>query len=65
MTSSTDAFHAARDLLLDHRRTTHGAARVLLPDLTSSTGADWFDVIAAEHPDRVALRIVADDGTSA
>jgi acetyl-CoA synthetase len=24
---------------------------------------DWFDVIAAEHPDRPALRILSDDGS--
>ena len=24
---------------------------------------DWFDVIAAEHPDRLALRVVGDDGS--
>jgi acetyl-CoA synthetase len=65
MTSSTDAFRAARDLLLRHRAD-YGLARreFAWPALDEFNWAlDWFDVIAAEHPDRPALRIVSDDGT--
>jgi acetyl-CoA synthetase len=65
MTSSTDAFRAARDLLLA-RRADYSAARreFAWPDLVEFNWAlDWFDVIAAEHPDRTALRIVSDDGS--
>ncbi len=63
MTSST--FRAARDLLLRHR-TDYAAARrsFVWPELDEFNWAlDWFDVIAAEHPDRTGLRIVSDDGS--
>ncbi len=63
MTSSTDAFRAARDLLLAHRAD-YGTVRREFgwPDLDEFNWAlDWFDVIAAEHPDRTGLRIVAED----
>ena len=65
MTSSTDAFRAARDLLLAHRSDYDTARREFAwPDLGEFNWAlDWFDVIAAEHPDRLALRIVSDDGS--
>jgi acetyl-CoA synthetase len=62
--TSSDAFRAARDLLLAHR-TDYATARreFSWPDLGEFNWAlDWFDVITAEHPDRTALRIVADDG---
>ncbi len=64
MTSSTDAFRAARDLLLRHRDDYETARREFSwPELGEFNWAlDWFDVIAAEHPDRTALRILADDG---
>ena len=64
MTSSTDAFRAARDLLLRHRDDYETARREFgWPELGEFNWAlDWFDVIAAEHPDRPALRILADDG---
>jgi acetyl-CoA synthetase len=65
MTSSTDTFRAARDLLLRHRAD-YAAARSSFswPSLAEFNWAlDWFDVIAAEHPDRPALRIVSDDGS--
>jgi acetyl-CoA synthetase len=65
MTSSTDAFRAVRDLLLAHR-TDYAAARreFAWPALDEFNWAlDWFDVIAAEHPDRPGLRIVSDDGS--
>src|SRR6266705_5964881 len=65
MTSSTDAFRAARDLLLAQRED-YDAARSSFgwPSLDEFNWAlDWFDVIAAEHPDRPALRILSDDGS--
>ncbi len=60
----TAAFRAARDLLLGHRDDYESARREFTwPELDEFNWAlDWFDVIAAEHPDRTALRIVADDG---
>jgi acetyl-CoA synthetase len=63
MTSST--FRAARDLLLAHRTDYDTARREFAwPDLDEFNWAlDWFDVIAAEHPDRPALRIVSDEGS--
>jgi acetyl-CoA synthetase len=60
---SDAAFRAARDLLLRHR-TDYDAARAEFdwPELDEFNWAlDWFDVIAAEHPDRAALRIVTAD----
>ena len=64
MISSTDAFRAARDLLLGYRDDYESARREFAwPELGEFNWAlDWFDVIAAEHPDRPALRILADDG---
>ncbi len=60
----TAAFRAARDLLLGDRDDYESARREFAwPELDEFNWAlDWFDVIAAEHPDRTALRIVADDG---
>ena len=65
MTSSTDAFRAARDLLLRYRDDYDAARRSFSwPALDEFNWAlDWFDVIAAEHPDRPALRILSDDGS--
>src|SRR6201994_707568 len=65
MTASTDAFRAARDLLLAHRDDYEAARRSFAwPALDEFNWAlDWFDVIAAEHPDRLALRVVGDDGS--
>ena len=62
--ASTAAFRAARDLLLGHRTDYEAARREFSwPELGEFNWAlDWFDVIAAEHPDRPALRILADDG---
>src|SRR5580692_553157 len=60
--SSSSAFRAARDLLLRYRAD-YGAAwrEFAWPDLDEFNWAlDWFDVIAAEHPDRPGLRIVSD-----
>ncbi|HVT69113.1 MAG TPA: AMP-binding protein [Trebonia sp.] len=63
--SATAAFRAARDLLLAHRTDYPAAAAGFAwPALTEFNWAlDWFDVIAAEHPDRTALRVVGDDGS--
>ena len=62
--SPTAAFRAARDLLLSYRDDYEAARREFTwPELGEFNWAlDWFDVIAAEHPDRPALRILADDG---
>ncbi len=60
--SPTLAFRSARDLLLRHRVNYPAAmAEFRWPQLEEFNWAlDWFDVIAAEHPDREALRIIAD-----
>ena len=63
--ASTAAFGAARDLLLRHR-VDYDTARESFawPPLDEFNWAlDWFDVIAAEHGDRIALRVVGDDGS--
>ncbi|MDX6342409.1 MAG: acetyl-CoA synthetase [Trebonia sp.] len=63
--SGPGALRAARDLLVAHR-TEYTAAvdRFAWPALDEFNWAlDWFDVIAAEHPDRLALRVVGDDGS--
>src|SRR2546423_8187874 len=64
---SAAAFRAARDLLLRHRDDYETARREFSwPALDEFNWAlDWFDVIAAEHPDRLALRIVADGDAAA
>jgi acetyl-CoA synthetase len=61
--SPTAAFRAARDLLLRHRDDYDAARREFAwPELDEFNWAlDWFDVIAAEHPDRIALRILSED----
>jgi acetyl-CoA synthetase len=63
--AATGAFRAARDLLLAHRADYAAAvAGFSWPRLEEFNWAlDWFDVIAAEHPDRLALRVVGDDGS--
>src|SRR5579859_2864224 len=63
--SATDSFRAARDLLLRYRGDYAAARREFVwPELDEFNWAlDWFDVIAAEHPDRSGLRIVSDDGS--
>src|SRR5215472_12716811 len=63
--SGTSALRAARDLLLTHRADyTAAVAGFSWPRLDEFNWAlDWFDVIAAEHPDRLALRVVGDDGS--
>jgi acetyl-CoA synthetase len=64
---SAAAFRAARDLLLRHRDDYETARREFSwPALDEFNWAlDWFDVIAAEHPDRLALRIVANGDAAA
>jgi len=63
--SGTGALRAARDLLLAHRTEYPAAvARFAWPALDEFNWAlDWFDAIAAEHPERLALRVVGDDGS--
>ncbi len=65
--SPTLAFRTARDLLLRHRGDYASAvAEFSWPQLTEFNWAlDWFDVIAAEHPGRPGLRIVADGNAAA
>ena len=61
--SVTEVFRSARDSLLRHR-TDYAAARREFgwPRLDEFNWAlDWFDVIAREHPDRLALWIVTED----
>ena len=63
--AATAAFRTARDLLLNQRED-YATAREAFswPSLDEFNWAlDWFDVIAAEHGDRVALRVVGDDGS--
>ncbi len=61
--SGTKAYRAARDLLLRHRDDYEAAmAQFTWPDLGEFNWAlDWFDVLAAEHPDTGALRVVTAD----
>jgi acetyl-CoA synthetase len=63
---ATATFRAARDLLLHHRDDYTAAVREFSwPQLRQFNWAlDWFDVIAAEHPDREALRIATDHATT-
>jgi len=64
MCGMSDAFRTARDLLLRYRSDYDLArAEFAWPSLDAFNWAtDWFDVIAGEHPERVALRILDDDG---
>ncbi len=61
--SVTEVFRSARDLLLRHRTDYLAAHREFSwPRLDEFNWAlDWFDVIAREHPDRLALWIVTED----
>ena len=59
----TEVFRSARDLLL-RQRTDYAAAlhEFSWPRLDEFNWAlDWFDVLAREHPDRLALWIVTED----
>ncbi len=64
--SATAGFRAARDLLLRHREDFGAAAREFSwPRFSEFNWAlDWFDVVAADHPDQEALRVVAEDGVT-
>src|SRR5262252_1981161 len=63
--ASTAEFRDARDLLLRHREDYDIARESFAwPRLDEFNWAlDWFDVIAADHPERAALRVVGDDGS--
>jgi acetyl-CoA synthetase len=63
--ASTGAFRRARDVLLATSGDYDAAvATFAWPTLDDFNWAlDWFDAIAAEHPDRLALRVVGDDGS--
>jgi acetyl-CoA synthetase len=64
--SATAGFRAARDLLLRHREDFGAAEREFSwPQFSEFNWAlDWFDVVAADHPDQEALRVVAEDGVT-
>lgn len=59
-TEATEAVRAARDFLFDHGTDYDGAiAGFQWPQLTEFNFAlEWFDVVAGEHPDRPAVKIV-------
>jgi acetyl-CoA synthetase len=63
----TREFRDARDTLLRYRTDTDAARRAFRwprPE-RFNWARDHFDPAAAEHPDRPALRIIAEDGTAA
>jgi acetyl-CoA synthetase len=62
---ATSAFRSARDLLLSHRTDDESSrAAFRWPALDRFNWAlEWFDVVAAEHPERPALWIVEEDGS--
>ncbi|NNG34839.1 AMP-binding protein [Nakamurella aerolata] len=64
-TAGTGAVLGARTLLVDRREDLDAAVRDFRwPELTEfNWGLEWFDVLAAEHPDRPALTIVEEDGS--
>ena len=68
MASPTEQFRAARDFLLAHRtdyEIAYSGFEWPRPD-EFNFAVDWFDsVLAAEHPNRVALRIIEPDGSDA
>jgi acetyl-CoA synthetase len=63
--TATAAFRHARDYLLAHREDYDTAYRDFRwPELeTFNYATDWFDVLAAEHPDTTGLWVVEEDGT--
>lgn len=66
-TTSGDAFRAARDLLLTYSHDLEAArAGFAWPDVGAhfNWAVDWFDAIAQGN-DRLALRVVEEDGTEA
>ena len=66
MTTPTEEFRAARDFLLANRsdyETAYAQFEWPRPEYFNFA-YDWFDVVlASEHPDQTALRIIEDDGT--
>ena len=62
-TAATEAVRAARDFLVEHAHDYEGAVSGFRwPELTEFNFAlEWFDVMAAEHPDRPAVKIVDAD----
>jgi acetyl-CoA synthetase len=64
-TDATAAFRQARDYLLAHREDYDTAYRDFRwPELdTFNYATDWFDVLAAEHPDTTGLWVVEEDGS--
>jgi len=66
LTEATEELRAARDFLFGHRDDYDEAvASFQWPRPGRFNWAlEWFDVIAQEHPDRDALVIVEEDGTS-
>ncbi len=62
-TDATRTVRRARDFLLEHRLDYAGSIEGFAwPDLTEFNFAlEWFDVVAAEHPDRAAVTIVSAD----
>ncbi len=62
--AATTAFRTARDFLLEHREDYDTAHRDFRwPELDEFNWAtDWFDVLAAEQPDALALWILEEDG---
>jgi acetyl-CoA synthetase len=62
---ATAAFRQARDYLLAHREDYDTAYRDFRwPQLdTFNYATDWFDVLAAEHPDTTGLWVVEEDGS--
>jgi acetyl-CoA synthetase len=62
-TEATRAIREVRDFLLEHRLDYDGTiAGFTWPQLAEFNFAlEWFDVVAAEHPDRAAVTIVSAD----
>jgi len=62
-TPATDAVRAARDFVLAHAYDFDALREGFRwPELTEFNFAlEWFDVVAGEHPDRVAVKIVESD----
>ncbi|GAA4479631.1 AMP-binding protein [Microbacterium panaciterrae] len=65
-TAATAAIRSARDLLFAHARDYPGArATFRWPAFAEfNFGLEWFDVVAAENPDRPAVQIVSADLSS-
>ncbi len=64
--AGTGMLRAAREFLMTHRTDYETAVRDFRwpRPATFNFGLDWFDVIAAEHPDRPALAILEENGDS-